>query len=374
MDIHDIELLQFFGFGEEESAPPGRFVAEGNISEPSAASSWKQSPQKDIYSLFIIPRKRFKKDMILNLPESILYSMFKNIQNTKHESALKILESSIKKSSYYSKDKKQNALKRDKIERLKLLIISFMSLGEGIVDKEYNTKMEEINDFIKNASKSNPKEYKKALIELSDNVKKVKARMVRDISIILIPIFENSELLGDVILNQIVEDISQELYIKTQKCSAALKNFLNSNVFLNHILKKIDFDITKIIPNMEREKIRLSKRDAYQSPGREEKITKSCIDFKYNANLFEQLIAFVYTQKGYKYTASLFRDILSFINFSPKSFIKHCEKNTGIPYDKIKLQPGCSCIDSKTQTSICDNPGPYDPLTFYNMPCPKKCS
>lgn len=362
MNIADIELLQFFGFGEEESA-----------SEPPSASSGKQSPQKDIYSLFIIPRKRFKKDMILNLPESILYSMFKNIQNTKHESALKILESSIKNSSYYSKDKKQNALKRDKIERLKLLIISFMSLGEGIVDKEYNTKMEEINDFIKNASKSNPKEYKKALIELSDNVKKVKARMVRDISIILIPIFENSELLGDVILNQIVEDISQELYIKTQKCSAVLKNFLNSNVFLNHILKKIDFDITKIIPDMEKEKMRLAKRERKNS-GREEKITKSCIDFKYNANLFEQLIAFVYIQKGYKYTASLFRDILSFINFSPKSFIKHCEKNTGIPYNKINLQPGCSCIDSKTQTSICDNPGPYDPLTFYNMPCPKKCS
>lgn len=363
MNVEDISILQFFGFSEEELLDPTK---------------------REIYFLITVPRLRFKKDIITSLPESVLYSIYKNIQNTKHDTVLKILESAIKESSYYSRDKKQNALKKDKIERLKLLTISFMSIVEGIVDKEYLIKMKEINDFIKTTSKENPKTYKKALLEISKDVKKAKLRMIRDILILLLPIFEHSELLGDIILNEIVEDLtpkslskknhpSAQMLQSEKECFFILKNFLKSNVFLNHVLKQIDFDITKIIPDMEKEKIRLAKRDTDQSRGIKEKITKSCIDFKYNANLFEQLIAFVYIQKGYFYTASLFKDMLSFINFSPKSFIKHCEENK-FPYDKIKLQPGCSCVDSETQTSICDNPGIYDPLHFYNESCPKKCS
>jgi hypothetical protein len=276
-----------------------------------------------LYSLMITPRKRFEKRMVLNLPDDILLRIYDHlISNSEVPITQNILDESITSS-------KKNS---SKFSRIKLLKTMFGFL--------------------------NPKGS-------------------NDIISPIITITENSELLGDAILASLVNDIVLNLpNVDTTKyyipCIQTLKRFLNSNVALHHILKSVDIDITQFVPDIEKEKIRLGKRIKPKSP--KEKITKSCIDYKYTANLFEQMIAFLYINKGYEYTYQVFNLILADIGFDPRDFFYFCMYNFQIPYPKIILEPGCSCKNVKTKKSICDNPGLYEPKNFVNLKCPEKCS
>jgi hypothetical protein len=274
-----------------------------------------------LYSLMKVPRKRFQRSMVTNLSPNLLLEIYQHLLiNSEVPITQNILDENIS----------SNKGKNSKIKLLKNMFTYF--------------SRNSTNDIVK------PVLY----------------------------IIENSEMLGDAILSSLVNDIVSNIpKIETTKyyvpCIQTLKRFLNSNVALHHILKTAEIDVSRLIPSLVKEKIRLSKRDK-PTQGRIEKITTSCIDFKYTANLFEQMIAYLYLNKGYDYTFQVFNLILHDIGIDPEDFVYFCMDHFETPYPKIKLQPGCSCQDVKTKKSICDNPGLFEPNHFLNLECPEKCS
>lgn len=301
----DSHLLRFFGFSEKDIIQI--------LDKPEL---------QILYSLMIVPRKRFQKSMVTNLSSDILLEIYKH-----------------------------------------LLINSEVKITQNILDENIDGTNKRKNSKIK-------------LLKKMFNYFNTKT--TNDIITPVLYIIENSELLGDAILSSLVNDIVSNIpKIKTTKyylpCIQTLKRFLNSNVALHHILKSIDIDVSRLIPSLEKEKIRLAKRDK-PIKTRIEKITRSCIDFKYTANLFEQMFAYLYLNKGYDYTFQVFNLILQDIRFDPEDFVYFCMHHFETPYPKIELQPGCSCQDIKTKKSICDNPGLFEPSNFFNLKCPEKCS
>jgi hypothetical protein len=192
-------------------------------------------------------------------------------------------------------------------------------------------------------------------------------------SSIISNIVKKTELLGDVILYLIVDELIKSLgEIEYQQCKNKLKNFLNSNLFLYNVIKKLaPFNLADIFP--DRFETRLAKRSGSERSYQENLIRESkCIDFKYYSNLFEQIIGYLFIISGYKQTKKIFENVIKNAGFIPKDFIKNCIENKK-PYDGMILQPGCSCKDEKGKR-VCDNPGYYDTRTFKNGKCPSECS
>lgn len=361
----DFEVLQFFGFTNDD------------LKEITSNAGLQT-----FYELMVVPRKKFEKTMVLNIDDKRLYSIYKHLQkNIEIPRLTKILQKETSSGKKYIKDKKQQRLQQDKSAKISLLLQSIIGLEKDI-EKDYLENLEKINAYVKSNStkKLKGKTYKKEFLSLYTNVDLEKKKMLNQIMILILPILENSELLGDAILAEIVEDIIDRIKMSSMtknkyftKCLDALKRFLNSNVLLHHIFKYIDFDISKFNPNIKLSEIRLAKRKSLGA-GRMERITNSCIDFKYTSNLFEQMIAFSYLMKGYDETVQLFKEMLDLIGFDPKDFVKYCSENFETPYPKIQLQPGCSCVDQKTKKSLCDNPGFFEPNNFLNLDCPTKCT
>jgi hypothetical protein len=356
---NSLDILQLFGFTDSDLK---MFQSDPAIQK--------------IYELMIVPRKKFVQPMVSKLDHKILYAIYKILQkNVDTKILLQILDSQIKQISYVKtkkNDKTGKSLKMDKINRIKSIIRSASELNKDI-DTYYLNQVEEIEEMVQ--SKSKGSEYKKTLLQKYDQVNREKNKMLQQIIINSIPLFEHSELLGDVILAHLVDQVlkNMKISVKTKdydRCLQNLKRFLNSNVFLNHILKEMGFIISKLIPDIKTGAIRLAKRK--NTEGRMERITSSCIDFKYNSNLFEQLIAYLFLMKGYDYTLNVFEQMLEIIRFDPKDYVVYC-MNHSDPYPGIQLKQGCSCVDAKTNTAKCDNPGPFEPENFTNLDCPRRC-
>lgn len=354
----DYEILSFFGFNDSD------FTKIQN--DPALQM---------IYKIIIVPRVQFKKSMLSDLDEQIIYSTYKFLKKTiDTKEMLKILVLQMKTSS----TKTVTSPILDKTKRIKQLIQSSNDLNKDIESKYLNL-LSEIDKFIKSSTtmkQESKDKYKSALMAKYESVKQAKKVLINQIVNILLPIFEHSELLGDAVLAKMVEQKLKSIKIKNKtnyynKCSDALKRFLNSNVFLYHILGEIDFRIVDLIPDVKKGQLRLAKR---KIPGvKNEILNSSCIDFKYTSNLFEQLIGYLFIMKGYTYTYKVFEQMLEFIEFDPEDFLKYCMTNYGTPYPKIKLKPGCSCVDRQSKVSKCDNPGLFEPQNFLNLDCPTKC-
>lgn len=336
VNVYDLELLQFFGFEDSE-----------------LEQLMNDKDRQLFYSLMIVPRIVFVKSMIAKLPEESIYKLYKIIkENAEPKNALNMLDDSM-------------------TGKLQSLQKSFLGLGLDITD-EYEKQVQKVKTLEKKSKKSDKED---------ETLLKMKRKMMEDMKNILMPIFQNSELLGDAILGSMVDDIIKQIHsnISTKnqffgECLSTLRNFLNSNVFLHHILKSIGFNITKVIPNLMNQQVRLAKRQDKKPEKGAEGIDNSCIDFKYTSNIFEQLVAYVYLNKGYQKTFEIFQSMLQWVEFEPQDFVEHCMKNNKVPYGKITLQPRCSCEFRTTGKSYCDNPGVYDPKKFVNAECPKKCS
>jgi hypothetical protein len=191
-------------------------------------------------------------------------------------------------------------------------------------------------------------------------------------SAIITRIVQKTELLGDVILYLIVDEIIQPLRDNEYQCKKKLKNFLNSNIFLYNIINKLaPFNLADIFPINDFER-RLANRSGSQRSIQENLIRESkCIDFKYYANLFEQIIGYLFIKYGYNKTLNIFENVIKNAGFIPKGFLKDCIENRR-PYEGMILQPGCSC-KGENGKRVCDNPGVYDPITFKNAKCPSEC-
>jgi hypothetical protein len=201
----------------------------------------------------------------------------------------------------------------------------------------------------------------------------------------LIYIIKNTELLGDIILYYIVNEIIIRTSLsiirsdeRMKTCQTKLKNFLNSNVFLYNIIKKLtSLNIYDFLPDDFKYDIRLTKRltnvDSKRIEQENKTLSPDCIVLKFYANLLEQTIGYTFIKKGYKITQEIFLNILKKTGFIPEDFIKNCLEIRSKPYDGMVLQTGCSCKDQENNR-ICDNPGYFDPKSFKNSPCPLGCS
>jgi hypothetical protein len=184
---------------------------------------------------------------------------------------------------------------------------------------------------------------------------------------------KNTELLGDLVIHHMVESIMYPMEKKYNhtKCKTKLRSFLNSNTFMYHMIKSLtDLDLGKFFPKDFIFKIRLSKR--INSKRDKEIFNLGCIDYKYYANLVEQIIGYLFIRKGYKYVSDIFDDILWMCGLNVSDFMDNCTTTKSKPYNRIVLHPGCSCKNKKGK-SICDNPKIFEPQYFKNSPCPEKC-
>ena len=199
----------------------------------------------------------------------------------------------------------------------------------------------------------------------------------------IIDTLRGSELMGDLVLYLMVDEVVKQIekrfvpknkIYKRGECINVMINFLNSNVFLYNVLKKLtDLDLSKFFPKDFTYK-RIGKR---VDNSRDEITEIDCIDYKYYANLFEQLIAYKFIKNGFKKTFELFLLILEKSGFVAKDFFDSCINNK--PYGGLLLKPGCSCKKRNSTTKkgerLCDNPEYYEPKYLINTPCPiDKCS
>jgi hypothetical protein len=246
-----------------------------------------------------------------------------------------------------------------------------------LLSKTLDTK--KLYEAVKSADPQKGKDLLKSILDSTSLFGNGKFDTKRQVQALL-PVIKNSELVGDLILASIVNDLKKDIsksekmkganYTDYSSCISKLSTLLNTNLFLFHILKSINFKIYNFFPDEHKKaEIRIAKR---QEIKRNEQFDIQCIDYKYTSNLFEQMIAFTFIVKGYDYIKNIFYQMLDFINFDPIDFMSEC-LNQNLPYKKLKLQPGCSCIDRNTKKGVCDNPGPFLPKIFYNKECPSKC-
>jgi len=189
---------------------------------------------------------------------------------------------------------------------------------------------------------------------------------------ILIQLIKNTELLGDLVIHDVVESIVHHIKDKYNDkiCEDKLRSFLNSNVGLYNIIKTItNLDIREFFPIDFDYRIRLAKRAETK---RFEIFNTDCIDYKYYANLFEQIMGYLFIKKGLDFSVERFLKILAISGFNVEDFMKNCISPKSRPYDGLVLKPGCSCKNDWGDR-ICDNPKKYDPKYFKNNPCPLEC-
>lgn len=233
-----------------------------------------------------------------------------------------------------------------------------------------------INHYINQSTDTNKN---KTLINFGNNLEKITPSTSSNH---LLDIIRNTELLGDIILYYIVNAIITRTALsfpslnneRFKFCQDKLKNFLNSNVFLYNIIKKLtSLNISDFLPEDFKYEIRLAKRANVDTNRiKQEILSPNCIDFKYYANLIEQTIGYTYITKGYKKTEEIFLSVLQKTGFVPEDFIKNCLELGSKPYNGLILQTGCSCKDQENK-SLCDNPGYFDPKYFKNNSCPLNC-
>lgn len=182
----------------------------------------------------------------------------------------------------------------------------------------------------------------------------------------------NTELLGDLVIHTIVEAIitSIEDKYKNTKCENKLKSFLNSNVLMYNIIKGLtNLDISTFFPVDFQYRLRLANRAQTK---RNEIFNLGCIDYKYYANLVEQIFGYIFITQGFKRTVDIFDRVLRWSGFIVDDFLKNCMEPKSKPYNGMILRPGCSCKDTKGER-VCDNPKPFEPKYFKNFPCPLEC-
>lgn len=254
--------------------------------------------------------------------------------------------------SKFSNDKKFITSQKEEIIQL-LSNKSFLN--------EFNTYIDKYITDSKEQKRNNLKRLKEEMNKISTDSTEAE----------LLSIVKNTELIGDMILNYIVDDILIQIKNnKNEQCLRVLNHFLKSNVLLYNIVKKSsNLNIADFFPSVFKYEIRLSKR---KDINRDEKLDTNCIDFKYYANLVEQIIGFLFITKGYTKTSQIFQKVLNESGFNPKDFIKNCNTPYSKPYDGLVLRPGCSCED-KNRKKICDNPEVYEPRYIKNLNCSIEC-
>ena len=243
--------------------------------------------------------------------------------------------------------------------------------------KQLNTK--QLNDLlteklIKAKDIDNPESKNYLLEGVSQALKDIQENIKIDQNIDYL--FENSELIGDFILEKVVEDIMKDVDVKFperkyDECKSTLTNLLNSNKLLKEILNRFNFDLSilgKLILSLP---IRTSRRSQIS---RKEKKDYDCIDFKYTSNFFEQFIFLSYfLLQDIKSIKKSYLTQLAFIGFDPMTYMEYCYKNQ--IYPGLKFKTGCSC-PNKMGERICDNPGPLNTriVKIESMECPLECS
>ena len=309
-----------------------------------------------LIDLSLKPRKLYKDDYLnLSDSESIYYQRkvnklkehFKDITNfiykqlNKHYSAKQIKSMS----NANKKEFLQGTKGQDDELKLKALIKLWVIHNEVLQNKEKTNQKDIINQYFNQ-------------------------------------LFANSELIGDVILLEATQKLiagyrNMKPEYKDKKydlCFQKLEILFNTNFFSKEIMDKLKFKIQDFLPLVKKLPIRTLKR---KNQSRKEMIDDDCIDYKYTANLYEQLIflfSFIFTPSR---ITSIFEYHLKLINFDIYKYIDQCYNNE--KYLDIKFKTGCSCLDSKTNTKICDNPPPFTKTQsrIYNMetlPCPSECS
>jgi hypothetical protein len=192
-------------------------------------------------------------------------------------------------------------------------------------------------------------------------------------------LFANSELIGDVILTEVIINLIDRIRqnkkeyqdSKYDACFKKLETLLQTNFFFKEIMDKINFKVDYF--PVQKLPIRSQKR---KNQKRREIYDPSCTDYKYTANLYEQLIFLFSLILGKKTIDQIYSRHLQVIKFDINKYINQCVKNE--IYTDIKIKPGCSCLDKFTKTRVCDNPPAFnlEKIKMFNMeslPCPKEC-
>jgi hypothetical protein len=246
------------------------------------------------------------------------------------------------------------------------------------INKQLNNDLlfDTILDVIENAKDINVKDSRSyllndvaiALEDLQDNHSVEKA---------VNTLFQNSELIGDLILSKVIDDIiddlmKEKIYTlrKYNSCMFGLKNLMNMNIFLKELMDKIKFEIHSYFPDILKLPIRISKRDIHMY----EILSVDCIDYKYTSNFYEQLIFLTFfLLGGFEQVKQSFLNQITNIGFDPKTYVDYCFEKKVYPHFKFKS--GCSCKNKITNERLCDNPRRIDETFMFveSLSCPAEC-
>jgi hypothetical protein len=312
-------------------------------------------PKLVLYSL--MPKKLYKNDF-LNLSKSE-YNYYHSKLNRMKEDIGEIKRFVFKYLQKYFSDEKLKSMNKDNIkeliketadQKLKVMLKLWVNQKDTSITKKIDTRptMEDYKEFYNQ-------------------------------------LFANSELIGDVILTEVIMELIKKIR-KSEKeyqdskydaCFNKLENLLQTNFFFKEIMDKIDFKVEDYLDYFPVQKLPIRSLKRTNQKRREIEIYDSgCTDYKYTANLYEQLIFLFSLILGKDQIDQIFVRHLQLIKFDIYKYIDQCAKNE--LYTDIKFKTGCSCLDKFTNTRVCDNPPAFhtEKKKLFNMetlPCPKEC-